>query len=121
MPWAVRLTDVVKAYGSGEVAMHALRGISLQVTAGQFVVVLGPSGSGKTMLMNLIGGMEPPTSGVVEVSGQDLSGLNDASLTAFRVESTAALLPFWSGFREAIARREVTQRASHPISGSCAR
>jgi putative ABC transport system ATP-binding protein len=93
---AVRLTDVVKAYGSGEVAVHALRGITLEVTAGQFVVVLGPSGSGKTTLMNLIGGMEPPTSGTVEVADQDLSGLDDAGLTAFRRESIGFVFQFFN-------------------------
>jgi putative ABC transport system ATP-binding protein len=93
---AVRLTDVVKAYGSGEVTVHALRGITLEVAAGQFVVVLGPSGSGKTTLMNLIGGMEPPTRGTVEVADQDLSGLDDAGLTAFRRESIGFVFQFFN-------------------------
>jgi putative ABC transport system ATP-binding protein len=93
---ALRLTNLVKAYGSGEVAVHALRGISLQVPAGQFVVVLGPSGSGKTTLMNLAGGMEPPTAGTVEVAGQDLAGLDDAGLTAFRRDTVGFVFQFFN-------------------------
>jgi len=93
---AVRLSGVVKAYGSGDVAVHALRGISLTVPAGQFVVVLGPSGSGKTTMMNLVGGIEPPTSGTVEVAGQDLVGLNDRDLTAFRRDTVGFVFQFFN-------------------------
>jgi putative ABC transport system ATP-binding protein len=93
---AVRLGGIVKAYGSGDVAVHALRGISLTVQAGQFVVVLGPSGSGKTTMMNLVGGIEPPTSGTVEVAGQDLVGLNDRDLTAFRRDTVGFVFQFFN-------------------------
>jgi putative ABC transport system ATP-binding protein len=93
---AVELRTVVKAYGAGELAVHALRGVSLAVPAGQFVVVLGPSGSGKTTLMNLVGGIEPPTSGTVEVAGQDLAGLNDRSLTAFRRDTVGFVFQFFN-------------------------
>ena len=96
IPLAVRLTNVVKSYGSGEVAVHALRGITLEVTAGQFVVVLVPRGSGKTTLMKVIGAMEPPTTGIVEVAGQDLSGLDDAGLTEFRRDSVGFVFQFFN-------------------------
>ncbi len=59
----IRLDDVDKTFGEGELAVHALRDATLEIERGQFVVVLGPSGSGKTTLMNVIGGIEPATAG----------------------------------------------------------
>jgi putative ABC transport system ATP-binding protein len=93
---AVSLVDVDKTYGSGEVAVHALRSASLAVPAGQFVVVLGPSGSGKTTLMNLVGGLEPPTNGMVEVAGQRLADLDEAALTDFRRERIGFVFQFFN-------------------------
>ncbi len=65
----VRLEGVARTFGGGDIAVHALRGIDLEIPAGQFVVVLGPSGSGKTTLMNIVGGIEPATSGRISVRG----------------------------------------------------
>lgn len=93
---AVNLADVHKTYGSGEVAVHAVRGVSLRVPAGQFVAVLGPSGSGKTTLMNLIGGIEPPTDGVIEVAGQPLADLDDRALTDFRRDRVGFVFQFFN-------------------------
>lgn len=80
----IRLSAVDKSYGTGSVAVHALRNLSLEIGSGEFVVVLGPSGSGKTTLMDLVGGIEKPTGGMVEVAGQQLAGMDDAGLTEFR-------------------------------------
>jgi putative ABC transport system ATP-binding protein len=93
---ALRLVAVSKTYGSGEVAVHAVRGVSLAVPAGQFVVVLGPSGSGKTTLMNLVGGIEPPTDGTIEVAGRMLADLDDAALTAFRRDRVGFVFQFFN-------------------------
>ncbi len=93
---AIRLENVVKTYGSGEVAVHALRGVDLEIGAGQFVVVLGPSGSGKTTLMNLIGGIEPPTSGRIIVAGRDLTTLDDRALTAYRRAEVGFVFQFFN-------------------------
>jgi putative ABC transport system ATP-binding protein len=95
-PSAILLEGVTKTYGSGEVAVHALRGIDLDVRAGQFVVVLGPSGSGKTTLMNLVGGMEPPTDGRITVAGTLLNGLDDAELTAYRRDTVGFVFQFFN-------------------------
>jgi putative ABC transport system ATP-binding protein len=95
-PSAILLEGVTKTYGSGEVAVHALRGIDLDVRAGQFVVVLGPSGSGKTTLMNLVGGMEPPTDGRITVAGTLLNGLDDAALTAYRRDTVGFVFQFFN-------------------------
>jgi putative ABC transport system ATP-binding protein len=93
---AVRLVDVHKAYGSGELAVRALRGLTLEIPAGQFVVLLGPSGSGKTTLMNLVGGMEPATSGALEVAGRVLGDLGPDALTDFRREAVGFVFQFFN-------------------------
>jgi putative ABC transport system ATP-binding protein len=93
---AVSLLNVDKTYGGGDVAVHALRGVSLAVATGQFVVVLGPSGSGKTTLMNLVGGIEPQTEGTIEVAGQALADLDDATLTAFRRDRVGFVFQFFN-------------------------
>lgn len=93
---AVTLSDVHKDYGSGDIAVHALRGVSLEIPAGQFVVVLGPSGSGKTTLMNLIGGLEPVTSGQLLIASRDLGELDDATLTTYRREAVGFVFQFFN-------------------------
>jgi len=93
---AIRLERIVKTYGSGEVAVHALRGIDLEINAGQLVVVLGPSGSGKTTLMNVIGGIEPPTGGRISVAGRDITTLDDRALTAYRRAEVGFVFQFFN-------------------------
>jgi putative ABC transport system ATP-binding protein len=93
---AIRLAGVEKTYGSGEVAVHALKGVDLEVASGQFVVILGPSGSGKTTLMNVIGGMEPPTAGEVLIAGRDITGLDDAALTEYRRTEVGFVFQFFN-------------------------
>ena len=92
----VRLDGVSRIFGAGEIAFHALRGIDLSIEAGQFVVVLGPSGSGKTTLMNIVGGIETPTSGRILVRGQDLAGLGDRDLTAYRRTEVGFVFQFFN-------------------------
>jgi putative ABC transport system ATP-binding protein len=93
---AIRFRDMTKTYGSGEVAVHALRGINLDIEAGQFVVVLGPSGSGKTTLMNVVGGIESPTGGRVEVGDRDLADLDDRQLTGYRRDEVGFVFQFFN-------------------------
>jgi putative ABC transport system ATP-binding protein len=93
---AIRFRDMTKTYGTGDVAVHALRGINLDITAGQFVVVLGPSGSGKTTLMNIVGGIESPTGGTIEVGDRDLAGLDDRQLTAYRRDEVGFVFQFFN-------------------------
>ena len=79
----IRLDDVDKTFGEGDLAVRALKDASLEVERGQFMVVLGPSGSGKTTLMNLIGGIEPATAGSISVDGEPVTGLDESALTEY--------------------------------------
>jgi putative ABC transport system ATP-binding protein len=80
----IRLTDVWKIYQMGEVDFAALRGISLEIYEGEFLVVLGPSGSGKSTLMNLIGCLDLPSKGAVFLDSNDISGLDESELARIR-------------------------------------
>jgi len=81
---AVSAVAVTRRYGEGETAVHALRGVSLDVPAGQFTAVMGPSGSGKSTLMHLLAGLDRPDSGSVHVAGEEISALPDRRLTKLR-------------------------------------
>lgn len=81
-------TDAItKQYGVGELTVHALRGVSMQIPKGELVVLLGPSGSGKSTFLNIIGGLDQPTSGNVHFKGSTLGGMTDRELTYFRREN----------------------------------
>lgn len=73
-----------KTYGTGDTAVHALDGVSLQVEKGTFAAVIGTSGSGKSTLLHMLGGLDRPTSGNVIVDGKDIFSLKDEELTIFR-------------------------------------
>ena len=75
---------LTKIYGSGETAVHALRGVDLTVENGEFVAIVGTSGSGKSTLLHTLGGLDRPTAGKVLVDGQDIFALKDEALTIFR-------------------------------------
>ena len=81
---AVSATDVTRRYGSGEAAVDALRGVTLDVPRGQFAAIMGPSGSGKSTLMHVLAGLDQPTTGTVHIAGEDITKLNDAQLTKLR-------------------------------------
>jgi putative ABC transport system ATP-binding protein len=76
--------NLTKVYQLGEVAVQALRGVSLQILPGEMTAVMGPSGSGKSTLMNSLGCLDQPTSGEYYLDGQLVSGLDDRSLTLIR-------------------------------------
>jgi putative ABC transport system ATP-binding protein len=78
-----------RTYGTGPAAVHALREVSFDVAAGEMVAVVGRSGSGKTTLLNLLGGLDRPDSGSVQVDGVEVTGLDDAGLSALRRDSVS--------------------------------
>ncbi|HEX5000474.1 MAG TPA: ABC transporter ATP-binding protein [Terriglobia bacterium] len=77
-------TDLRKTYKVGTVEVEALRGVTLEVEAGEFAAIMGPSGSGKSTLMHLLGAMTRPTSGRVAIEGKDIAGMNDSQRTEVR-------------------------------------
>ncbi len=81
---AVAASAVTRRYGDGESAVDALRGVTLEVPAGQFTAVMGPSGSGKSTLMHLLAGLDTPSSGTVGIGGEDITAMNDKQLTKLR-------------------------------------
>jgi len=93
---ALRLTGVGKTYGSGPTRVVALDQVNLEIPAGEFVVLLGPSGSGKTTLLNIIGGIEQPSDGAVEVNGQDIGGLSRKLRTQYRREQVGFVFQFFN-------------------------
>jgi putative ABC transport system ATP-binding protein len=80
----VEVTDLKKAYQTGEVTFEALKGVSLKLAKGDFVTVMGHSGSGKSTLLHLIGGLDRPTAGSVKVDGHLLNDMNETALAKFR-------------------------------------
>jgi putative ABC transport system ATP-binding protein len=76
--------ELKKIYGSGETAVHALDGVDFTVEKGEFVAIVGMSGSGKSTLLHMLGGLDRPTSGSVNVDGKDIFSLKDEALTIFR-------------------------------------
>ena len=83
---AVRASGLRKTYGTGETAVHALAGVDVAFTAGQFTAIMGPSGSGKSTLMHCLAGLERPTSGQVDIGGNETTSLGDRALTILRRE-----------------------------------
>lgn len=86
MPAIIDLKNVTKTYRLGDETLNALDGVNFAVQPGEFIAITGPSGSGKSTLANIIGGLDKPSSGTVEVDGNDLSRVRDNKLSAYRNE-----------------------------------
>ena len=92
----VKLENVSKIYGSGEVKIVAVDGISFEITKGEFVIIVGPSGAGKTTVLNILGGMDKPSSGRILVDGNDIAGYSNRQLTRYRREDIGFVFQFYN-------------------------
>ena len=92
----VRLEGVSKEYEVGDATVYALRGVSLNIPEGQFVVLLGPSGSGKTTLLNLVGGLDAPSRGRIWVGDSEITDMDEASLTMYRRNTVGFVFQFFN-------------------------
>ena len=102
----------------GEVDVHALRGVDLDLYQGEFMVLLGPSGSGKSTLLNILGGLDVPTSGTVRYLDHDLTAYDDAALTRYRREHVGFVFQFYNLIPSLTARENValiTEIARNPM------
>jgi len=107
-----------KVYRMGEVEVHALRDVTLQLSQGEFVVILGPSGSGKSTLLNILGGLDVPTSGTVRFMDHDLTVDDDAARTRFRREHVGFVFQFYNLIASLTAIENValvTEIAENPM------
>lgn len=110
--------NLTKVYHVGEVDVHALRGVNMDLFPGEFLVLLGPSGSGKSTLLNILGGLDVPTSGRVRYVDQELTQFNDDDLTRFRREHVGFVFQFYNLIPSLTARENValiTEVASRPM------
>jgi putative ABC transport system ATP-binding protein len=96
MAAVVEVAGLRKEFGIGETCVEALKGVDMQVDRGEFVAVMGPSGSGKSTLLHLIGGLDRPSAGAVRLGGEDLSTLDDDSLTLVRRRRIGFVFQFFN-------------------------
>ncbi len=92
----MKLEDVHRTFQVGEVAVHVLRGVDLDVYAGELLLIQGESGSGKTTLMNMIGGIDQPSQGTISFEGEEISKLGDRRLTQFRRDQVGFVFQFYN-------------------------
>lgn len=103
----LEVKELTKVYGKGENAVTALNHVSFQVEKGEFVAVIGPSGSGKSTLMNLIGGIDRPTSGSVKIDGKEIYGLNESELAIFRRRNVGIIYQFYNLIENLTAQENI--------------
>jgi len=113
------ITNLAKVYHMGEVEVHALKQVTLELYEGQFVVLLGPSGSGKSTLLNIIGGLDVPTGGEVRYRDIVLTRADEAELTAYRRRHVGFVFQFYNLIPSLTALENValvTEIAESPMS-----
>src|SRR3954454_8862208 len=93
---AVRIRDLTKTFGEGRTEVRALRGVDLDVSPGELLAIMGPSGSGKSTLLHILGALDAPTGGTIEVAGHHYEGLDDAKLTRLRRDHIGFVFQFFN-------------------------
>jgi len=118
-PVTLRTSDLCKVYQSGEVEVHALRGVNMELRTGNLVVLLGASGSGKSTLLNILGGLDSASSGEVWFGDLELTRLDDRGLTQFRRAHVGFVFQFYNLIPSLTALENValvTEIATHPMA-----
>lgn len=92
----IKFEDVVRVYGTGEGQQTAVDHVSFSIEEGEFVVILGQSGAGKSTVLNMLGGMDTPTSGTVTVAGETVSSMNDRQLSDYRAKNIGFIFQFYN-------------------------
>jgi putative ABC transport system ATP-binding protein len=114
----LRARGLTKVYGSGSAAVHALRGVDLEVARGEFIVLLGPSGSGKSTLLNILGGLDVASAGELRFGDLVLSGAGDDVLTSYRRRYVGFVFQFYNLIPSLTVRENValvTDIVDHPM------
>ncbi len=104
----IKINDIVKTYMTGDIATHALRGVSFTIEDGEFVAIMGPSGSGKSTLMHILGALDTPTSGTYTLDGEDVSKLSDDQLADIRRNRIGFVFQSFNLLPRATVLRNVT-------------
>jgi putative ABC transport system ATP-binding protein len=119
----LRAEALTKVYRTGEVEVHALRGVDLELTQGELAVLLGPSGSGKSTLLNILGGLDVPTSGRVYFDDTEITASDESALTRFRRDHVGFVFQFYNLIPSLTARENValvTEIAKRPMEPAAA-
>lgn len=109
---------ITRTYGTGATAVHALRGVDFDLTAGELLVLLGPSGSGKSTLLNILGGLDAPTAGRLYFEGAELAMDDDRAMTGYRREHVGFVFQFYNLMASLTAEENValvTEIATDPL------
>jgi len=116
-------SGLTKVYGEGHSAVHALRGVDLDVNRGEIVVLLGPSGSGKSTLLNILGGLDRGTAGTASYEGRSLTTMSDRALTTYRRDHVGFVFQFYNLMPSLTARENVelvTEISRDPMDSDAA-
>jgi putative ABC transport system ATP-binding protein len=114
----LRAAGLTKTYRSGDLEIHALRGVDLELGAGELVVLLGPSGSGKSTLLNILGGLDQPSAGQVWFGDREITRLGEGELTRYRRDHVGFVFQFYNLIPSLTARENVelvTEIAANPM------
>lgn len=114
----IELKNVVKTYQMGEIQINAVDKISFPIEKGEFVIIVGPSGAGKTTILNILGGMDKPTSGVINVDGVDIAQFDEKALTRYRRDDVGFIFQFYNLVQNLTAYENVelaTQLCKNPV------
>ena len=104
---AFRARGITKVYGEGAAAVHALRGVDLEIRRGELIVLLGPSGSGKSTLLNILGGIDSATAGTAYYETAELTAMNERQLTQYRRRHVGFIFQFYNLMPSLTARENV--------------